>query len=313
MFGRRADGRVLKKIDPIIALTPYLMPMRCDAQVFLNYRLDYEKMARYIVEQGNNGNKFTFMELIIAAFVRVTSELPEVNRFVSNKRLYARTQLTVSFALLKDTGDPDLIEENTVKCYFDPRDTLFDVAERVSQLIEQNRREEADNSTMKVAQLLLRPILANTVVALARLLDRYGIMPKYILDASPFHTSLFLTNMGSIGMPAVNHHIYNFGTTSLFLSMGNVIRETQVGPDGKAQRKRWLPIGITADERICAGATYSKMVTRMIYYLSNPQLLETPPETVHFEENNAYSTPLTRAEKKAEKKAARNNRQNIPA
>ena len=134
MFGRRADGRVLKKIDPIIALTPYLMPMRCDAQVFLNYRLDYEKMARYIVEQGANGHKLTFMELIIAAFVRTVSEMPEVNRFVVNKRLYARTQLTVSFALLLDTGNPDDIEENTVKCYFDPRDTIFDVADRVREI-----------------------------------------------------------------------------------------------------------------------------------------------------------------------------------
>ena len=115
MLGRRADGRVLKNIDPIIALTPYLMPMRCDAQVFLNYKLDYEKMARYIVAQQANGNRFTFMELIIAAFVRVVSELPEVNRFIVNKRLYARTELTVSFALLKETSDVNAIEENTVK------------------------------------------------------------------------------------------------------------------------------------------------------------------------------------------------------
>ncbi len=291
MFGRRPDGKLLKKIDPIIALTPYLMPMRCDAQVFLNYKIDYEKLARYIVEQGAKGNKFTFMEIMIAAYVRVVSELPEVNRFVINKRLYARTQLTVSFVLLKDTGDPDDIEENTVKCYFDPKDTLFDVAERVSLAIEQNRREEADNSTMKLARLLLNPILANTVVFAARFLDRYGIMPKYIMDASPFHTSMFFTQMASIGMPAVNHHIYNFGTTSLFLSMGSVIRETTVGPDGKASRKRYLPIGVTADERICAGAMYAKMVNRMIYYLGNPALLETPPETVNFEENNVYSLP----------------------
>ncbi len=296
MFGRRADGKLLKKIDPIIALTPYLMPMRCDAQVFLNYKLDYEKMARYIVEQGSKGNKLTFMELIIAAFVRVVSELPEVNRFVANKRLYARTQLTVSFVLLKDTGDPDNIEENTVKCYFDPRDTIFDVAKRVDIAIEQARREEADNSTMKVAKLLLNPILANIVVFLARFLDRYGIMPKYIMDASPFHTSLFFTQMASIGMPAVNHHIYNFGTTSLFVSMGSVLRETAAGPDGKTVRKRYLPIGITADERICAGAIYAKLVNRIMHYIDNPHLLETPPETVRFEEDNAYSLP--RAEKK---------------
>ena len=291
MFGRRADGKLLKKIDPIIALTPYLMPMRCDAQVFLNLKLDYEKMARYIVEQGQKGHKFTFMEIIIAAYVRVISELPEINRFVANKRLYARTQLTVSFALLKDTGDVNKIEENTVKCYFDPRDTIFDVAERISEQIELNRREEADNSTMKVAKLLLNPILANTIVFAARFLDRYGIMPKYIMDASPFHTSMFFTQMASIGMPAVNHHIYNFGTTSLFVSMGSVIRESSVGPDGKTVRKRYLPVGITADERICAGAVYAKLVNRIMYYINNIELLETPPETVTFEEGNEYSLP----------------------
>ena len=291
MFGRRADGRLLKKIDPIIALTPYLMPMRCDAQVMLSYKLDYEKLARYIVEQGGKGHRFTFMELIIAAFVRIASELPEVNRFIANKRLYARTQLTVSFALLKETSQADAIEENTVKCYFDPRDTIYDVAERVSQAIEQNRREEADNSTMKLARLLLRPVLANTVVFAARFLDRYGIMPKYILDASPFHTSLFVTNMASIGMPAVNHHIYNFGTTSLFLSIGSVERTVQMGPESTPIRKRLLPIGITADERICAGAMYARMVDRMMYFLNNPSILETPPETVRFEENNEFSLP----------------------
>lgn len=303
MFGRRQDGRLLKKIDPIIALTPYLMPMRCDAQVFLNYRLDYEKMARYIVEKGNEGHKLTFMELLIAAYVRVVSELPEINRFVANKRLYARTQLTVSFALLKETFQADAIEENTVKCFFDPRDTIFDVAERVSAAIEQNRREEADNSTMKLAKLLLNPILANIIVGLARFLDRYGIMPKYILDASPLHTSMFFTQMASIGMPAVNHHIYNFGTTSLFLSMGSVIRETVAGPDGKTVRKRYLPIGITADERICAGAIYARMVNRMMYYFDHPQLLETPPETVHFEEDNAYTLPMPK------EKSVRKNKQ----
>ena len=291
MFGNRADGKLLKKIDPIIALTPYLMPMRCDAQVFLNLKLDYEKIARYIVEQGQQGNKITFMEIIIAAYVRVISELPEINRFIANKRLFARSQLTVSFVVLKETADVNDIEENTVKCYFDPRDTIFDVAKRVGEAIEQSRREEADNSTMKVAQLLLNPFLANTIVFAARFLDRYGLMPKYLMEASPFHTSMFFTQMASIGMPAVNHHIYNFGTTSLFVSMGSVIRETTVGPDGKAARKRYLPVGITADERICAGAVYAKLVSRIMYYINDIKLLETPPETVKFEENNEYSLP----------------------
>lgn len=302
MFGHRADGRVLKTIDPIVALTPYLMPMRCDAQVMLGLKLDYEKLARYIVAQGNEGHRLTFMELLIATYVRVASEIPEINRFISNKRMYARTQLTVSFVVLKDTSVPDAIEENTVKCYFDPRDTIYDVAERVKDAIEKNKKEEADNSTMKVAKLLLNPVLANIIVALARFLDRYGIMPKYILDASPFHTSLFVTNMASIGMPAVNHHIYNFGTTSIFVSIGNVERTVQMGPDGKAVRKRLLPIGLTADERICAGAMYARMVNRMNHYMNNPELLEDPPEFVRFEEGHSYSLPETKARKKRREK-----------
>lgn len=289
MFGRRADGRVLRNIDPIVGLTSHLMPMRCDAQVFLSHKLDYEIMARYIAEQGNKGHKLTFMELFIAAYVRTVSQLPQINRFVSNKRLYARTQLTVSFTLLKDTGDPDAIEENTAKCFFDPNDTIYDVADRVSAAIEQNRRVEADNSSFKLARLLLNPLLANVVVGLARLLDRYGILPRYVLDASPCHTSLYITNMASIGMPSPNHHIYNFGTTSQFVSLGFVKRETTVGPDGKAVRKRWLPIGITVDERICAGAMYARFLERLTYYVHHPELLETPPENVCFEEGNAYS------------------------
>ncbi len=301
MFGRRPDGRVLKNLDPIVSITPYLMPMRCDAQVMLDLKADYEKLARYIAEKGAEGHKITFMELIISAFVRIVADLPEVNRFIANKRTYARTELTVSFAMLKDSADPDAIEENTVKAKFSPYDTIFDVSERIKKFIAENRREEADNATLKLAQVLCKPIFAVPVVALARFLDRYGLLPKILMDALPFHTSMFFTNMASIGMPAVKHHIYNFGTTSLFISIGAIERSMQPGPDGKPQRKRMLPIGIVADERICAGAVYAKMVAKFNHLLANPHLLETPPESVRFEENHAYdaSGPIKQKKQKA--------------
>lgn len=299
MFGRRKDGRVLKNIDPMIAITPYLMPMRCDAQVMLDLKADYEKLARYITEKGAEGHKITFTELVIAAFVRVIADLPEVNRFIANKRIYARTELTVSFALLKDTAVPGEIEENTVKCHFSPYDTIFDVSEKVKKLINENRREEADNLTLKLTRLLLNPILANTIVSIAKFLDRYGLLPKFLMDALPFHTSMFLTNMASIGMPAVKHHIYNFGTTSLFISIGAVERSVQPGPDGKPVRKRMLPFGIVADERICAGAVYAKMVARFNQLMNNPELLEAAPEKVVFEEGLEYDEngPIRRSRK----------------
>lgn len=288
MFGHRPDGKVLKNIDPMIAITPYLMPMRCDAQVMLDLKADYEKLARYITAKGAEGHKITFTELVIAAFVRVIAELPEVNRFIANKRIYARTELAVSFALLKDTGDPDTIEENTIKAKFNPTDTIFDVSNKIKSMIAENRREEADNLTIKLTRLLLNPYLAKTIVAIAKFLDRYGILPKFLMDALPFYTSMFLTNMASIGMPAVKHHIYNFGTTSLFISIGAVERSMVPGPDGKPTRKRMLPFGIVADERICAGAVYAKMVARFNELMNNPALLEEVPQNVRFEENNVY-------------------------
>lgn len=292
MFGHRSDGYLVKNIDPIVALTPYIMPMRCDAQVMLKFDVDYEKLARYIVAQGNEGHKLTFMEIMIAAFVRTTAELPELNRFIINKRTFARKTLSVSFAVLKNNADqPSKVAENTVKCYFDPKDTIFDVADRVADIIESARKEEADNSTMKMAQLLKKPILANLVVGYARLADRYGFLSKYILDASPFHTSLFVTNMASIGMPAVNHHIYNFGSTTMFFSIGTVKRTMELGPDGKPVRRRVLPIGVTADERVAPGRVFAMMVARMLKYLANPTLLETSPETVLYDEGHYFGLP----------------------
>jgi hypothetical protein len=287
MFGRRSDGYLVKKIDPIIALTPYLMPMRCDAQVFLGYKVDYETLARYVVAQGAEGHKLTFMEVIIAAFIRSVSELPEINRFISNKRMYARNELTVSFVALKDNPRGE-IEENAVKCHFDLRDNIYDVAERVANIVKDARTEAMDTSALKVAKALSKPILANPVVALVRLMDRYGIMPRFLLDASPFHTSLFITNMASIGMPAVNHHIYNFGTTSMFWSIGAVERTVALDQTGTAVRKRMLPIGVTADERVCPGAVYAKMVARMIKLVNDPAQLETRPLAVAYDEGHEY-------------------------
>lgn len=232
MFGRRSDGHLVKKLDPIVALTSYIMPTRCDAQIFTDYKADFEKLARYIAAKSDEGYRITFMEIIIAAYIRTVSQLPEINRFVANKRLYARSELAVSFALVRDSADGEL-SENTTKCYFDLNDTIYDVSDRIRDTVEACRKEDADNSTLKVAKLLMNPFLANIVVWLARVLDRYGIMPRWLLNASPFHTSMFVTNMASIGLPAIQHHIYNFGTCSQFVSIGSVERGVGAGRQGQ--------------------------------------------------------------------------------
>ncbi len=291
MFGFRPDGKLVDLPDPIVRFTPYIMPQRVDAQVFLNHSVDFEPLARYIADQSHKGKRITFMQIIIAAYVRAISQHPEVNRFVMNKKFYSRKELTCSFTVLRDTKDGS-IEESATKVHFDPSDTLYDVQKRVNKAIEENRPEDENPAILKLVNGLFSiPFLPTMAMGFIRLADRYGFLPKAIIDVSPFHTSMYLTNMASIGMHSVNHHLYNFGTTGIFLSMGSIERKLILEDDGSVTRKRLMPIGITADERVCAGAIYAKLFATMLTHIKNPKLLETPPEKVVFDLGCEYSVP----------------------
>ncbi len=288
MFGFRPDGRRLKDVDPLVQITPYLMPMRCDAQVFLQHRMDYEKAARYIAEKNRQGEKITFMQIIVAAYVRSVSALPELNRFIFNKQYYARNNCSVSYVVLKDPQNNES-NEVTARIEFDLTDTIFDVRDRMIEAQEKIRIAEDDAFVTKLAGGLLKvPGLATFMVGLYRLLDRYGLAPKFLLKELPFYSGLFITNNASIGLNHVLHHIYNFGNVSMFIGMGNVLKEATVDGEGKARMKRWLPLGMTADERMCSGAHYAAFFASMIKYMDDPALLEVPPETVRFDLGGTY-------------------------
>ena len=290
MFGFRPDGRRVKDIDPIVRITPYLMPMRCDAQVFLQHKIDYEMLTRYIAKQATIGERITFMNIIIAAFVRAVSEHPEINRFIMNKQFFSRNNCTVSFTMLKEPQNADA-GETAVKIKFDLTDTLYDVRDRMDAVVIANRGVTNQNFVDKLVRFLFAvPGLPTAIVALVRLLDRYGLCPGAFLDELPFHTSMYITNNASIGLHHVNHHIYNFGSTSLFFGMGT-IEKIAIVEKGETRMKRWLPIGIVADERVCSGAHYSAFFSSMNHYLNHPEELEVPPEQVKFDPHCEYHVP----------------------
>ena len=291
MFGFRPEGRRVRGLDPIVQVTPYIMPMRCDAQVFLDYDVEYEPLMRYIAQKSREGAKITFMELVVASFVRAASQAPEINRFIMNKQFYNRKELTVSYTILMDTEDGS-IKENAVKIFFDPTDTIFDVSARMKAAVAANRKEGTAGFALKLATFLLKvPLLPGLVVGLVKLLDRYGLCPKALIDELPFHTSMFITNNASIGLMKVYHHIYNFGNTSVFFGMGVPKRFNTVDAKGNVIRKCQLPIGITVDERVCGGATYAKFFAVMKQCLSHPELLEKEPEQVFYNEGVEYHVP----------------------
>ncbi|MBR1758966.1 MAG: 2-oxo acid dehydrogenase subunit E2 [Lachnospiraceae bacterium] len=292
MFGRRADGRRVKGVDPVVQITPYLMPMRCDAQVLLKHRADMEKLSRFINQQkAEKGVVFTHMQIVIAAYVRAVSQNPEVNRFIMNKQLYSRNNCSVALTILKDPNDPDQ-GEAVVKFKFDPTDTIYDVRDRIVAGVDANRGPAAQpglvDKLLGIAFSL--PGMPNLIVGLVGLLDRYGLMPGSMLDELPFYVGMYITNTASIGLHDVNHHIYNFGNVSLFLGMG-LPEKIAVVEGGKARMKRYLPIGITADERVCQGVHYAHFFRDVKHYLDKPELLLDPPASVRYDKGMEYHEP----------------------
>jgi chloramphenicol O-acetyltransferase len=269
-------------------ITPYVMPMRCDAQVFLKHRADMEVLSRYIRRQKMEKNEsISYMQIIVAAYVRAISRNPEVNRFIMNKQLFARNNCSAAFTILKDPGDADQ-GEAVVKIKFDLTDTLYDVRDRMTAAVAANRIDQPSGFIDKLLAFLFAvPGLASVVVALVRLLDRYGFAPAVLMEELPFYVGMYITNTASIGLHDVNHHLYNWGNVGLFFGMG-LTEKVAVVEHGEARMKRYLPIGITADERVCSGAHYARFFEDMKRYLNHPELLELPPEQVRFDKDCEY-------------------------
>ena len=283
MFGHRADGKRLSNIDPIVQFAPYIMPQRNDATNLMTEYLDYEPMAAYIRKRGKEGSKVSFMALMIAAYVRAISQYPELNRFIMNSQVFARNQIVVSLTVLRNSKDKDVMDEALIKMKFQPDATIDEVVDEIERNLKDATDEDADNGTVDfAAKLVHMRILVKIVVKLARLLDRYGLLPGWLYDISPFLCSMYITNIASIGMHSIYHHLYNFGNTSIFLAMGKFEKHVATGKNG-VEVKNVVPLGVSMDERICGGAGYAQGMTLFKNCLMNPEVLEKRPEKVNLE------------------------------
>lgn len=181
----------------------------------------FQELSRYIRRQKREKNEqISYMQIVVAAYVRAISRNPEVNRFIMNKQLFARNNCSAAFTILKDPSDADQ-GEAVVKIKFDLTDTIYDVRDRMSAAVAANRGDQPAGFVEKLLNFLFAvPGLATLVVGLVRLLDRYGLAPGILMEELPFYVGMYITNTASIGLHDVNHHIYNWGNVGLFFGMG---------------------------------------------------------------------------------------------
>ena len=268
----RPDGKRVKGLPPIVAAVPYIMPKRYDAQNTITEYIDEDVIRDYLRSKRREGKRISHMALLIAAYYKATLLNPKINYFVVNRKIYERNHFCVSFAMLKQLpdGTPD---ETTVKLYIEPTDTLFTIEEKMQKLIEENSVTENKNSTDKFAGFMLSiPGLPRFVLWLARLLDNIGLLPRFIVDLSPFHTSMFITNLASIKTSYIHHHCYDFGTTSVFICMGLPVADFLSGD----YSKKIMPLGVVMDERICTGYEFALFKSDFRRFLKKPESLECP-------------------------------------
>ncbi len=279
--GDRVEGRRIRKLTPINCLMPFIMRNRSDA---LNYFADCieideaEALIRKLREQGYKN--IGMLHVILAAYVRVVSQRPALNRFISGQRVFSRHSIDINMAVKKELSlnAPDTM----IKARFLPTDTLTDIYEKFNRLVEENNNMESSSDFDGVVTFLMNlpRFILRGVVRLLFWLDYHGWLPKLLLDVSPFHGSMIITSMGSLGIQPIYHHIYDFGNLPIFISYG--ARRTQLiyDSEGNVKKKHFVDLKVVTDERIVDGYYYASAFKMLKKIMKNPDQLLTPPEKV---------------------------------
>lgn len=272
----RCDGKKIKVESVEYAITPHIMPQRNDALNFIEVDIPAEPIQNYLNAKRKEGIKMSHLAVIIAAYTRMIGQFPQINRFIVNKNVYARNEFNVAMVVLK-AGQLD--NGTMSKVNFDPEDTIFEVNDKITAYIDTNKNSESENSTDKLAKALLSiPGLLRIGVDIIIWMDKHGLLPRKIIDAIPFHSSLTISNLASIRTNHIFHHIYNFGTTSVFITLGNSREVPKRNLNGEIEFEKCIPMGVVMDERICSGSYFAMAFRQFRKYLKNPELLEVKPD-----------------------------------
>lgn len=273
MFGKRSDGKELKNVMAFFRIMPCIMKERDDSQVYFNQDVPIKKIDEYINAKAQENIKITLLDVMFAAIVRILAERPKLNRFAINGRLYARNKITLAITIKKSLTDEG--DETTVKVDFEGTENIFEVKEKLQALIAENKDISAENGTDKIAGVLAKipASVLKFAVGVLKILDKHGHLPKSIIEVSPFHTSAVVTNVGSLGIDSIYHHVYNFGTTSMFFAIGKK-KKSYVFNDEELTKEKSVNVAFVGDERICDGYYYASSFRSLSRYLTHPELLE---------------------------------------
>lgn len=281
MFRRRAGARYLKSLSPYDQILGHIMPRRSDAMVFFEDDIDCKYLDAYIKEKQEQGIEINYLDIFVAATVRIYALRPAMNRFTMNGRVFANRDISISMAVKKSLRDT--VSDTTIKLHFTGHENIFQIRDRFESEIYKNKGTDSANDTDKVMKLLtcVPNCLIKLAMGMIRMLDRWNLLPKSLLAVSPFHGSGFITYLKSLGIPSIYHHIYDLGTIGQFIAVGKEQMKAVVDrKTGQVVPAKILTMKLVADERICDGLYYARSLRLFRRIIENPAVLEEELETV---------------------------------
>ena len=277
LFRRKKYGaKPVKEIWGKFALYPFISSRRSESVIYFTKEIDLEPVEEYISETKEKGISISLFPLLVCAISRTFYKRPHLNRFILGKRLYQRDRFSISYVVRKSMTEAG--QELAVTLDIPPGMSPAEVQEKMKQIHEavKNSEETRLDRLMKTFASFPRFFL-NMVFFVLRRLDNQGLIPKAIRNELPFYASVCISNIGSLGSNPPFHHLYEVGTTSLFIAMGK--QESRLYRDpvtNEIKTKKVLPLCLTADERICDGFYLARSMETFVRYASNPKSMERP-------------------------------------
>ncbi len=280
-FGDRREGHKVRTVQAMTKIMPYIMARRSDACNTFADSFSIGKADAFCRRKVKEGKMhFGMLHVILAAYVRTISQRPAINRFVSGQKIYARNEISVVM-VVKRTMSVDS-PDTCIKVVFEPTDTIDEVYEKFNSAVQANNHAGETNSFDKLnrALLYIPGLFLRWTVKLLFFLDYFDLLPRTFLKLSPFHGSMIITSMGSLGIKPIYHHIYDFGNLPVFLAYGAKRTVNELDSEGNVFKRKYIDLKAVTDERICDGYYYASAFKMFKRFVENPNLLETPPEQV---------------------------------
>ena len=278
-LGDRYDGRLLRTTPPMLRLMPYLMKVRADSQNQFEAEIDIHNIEKYLAEKKKEGyTDMSLLHVILAAYVRVVCERPAIHRFIAGQKIYHRDKLECLMTIKKDMtlDSPD----TCIKVEFDPRDNIYNIYKKFQKTVIEAKNEDGDFESIVGTLVKLPGLVLRSAIGILRCMDYFGLLPKALHKISPFHGSMIITSMGSLGIHAIYHHLYDFGHLPIFVSYGKMYSKKVTNLDGEKENHHFVSFRVVTDERICDGFYYASAFKQMMRYLNHPEVLDKIPETV---------------------------------